>query len=194
MIRFLCPSCGFSLSAPDDCAGRTSKCSKCGIAVTIPPAHPAPTLSVPEVVPIKEQDSPLTPCSACGRNIAKEAASCPNCGAPNKWVHPEIVRFYQSIKMFNFRPSIQFNYEKFVLVGVDQRSNNDAKSISNLVNSFGVIAPMNLSGLATIVGVRAGQSWVSEWAKRKIKAFRIDFTRSPPSWSSTDDEYWLDVL
>ena len=152
-------------------------------------------LPVLEVLPVKEEEvSPLTPCTACGRSIAKEAATCPNCGAPNKWFHPEIVRFYQSISEFEFGPSVQFTYEKFVLCGVDQRAHKDAQSLANLAGSFGVIAPMNLSGLATIVGVRAGQEWANEWARKKIKAFRIDFTHSPPSWSSTDDAYWRDVM
>src|SRR5262249_3394762 len=36
MIRFACPSCGFSLSAPDDCAGRASRCRQCGRPVIVP--------------------------------------------------------------------------------------------------------------------------------------------------------------
>jgi hypothetical protein len=158
-------------------------------------------LPVPEVLPVKEElpakeeeVSPLTTCTACRKSIAKEASICPNCGSPNKWVHPEIVRFYESISQFDFEPSIQITYEKFVLAGVDQGAHKDAQSLANLANSFGVIAPMNISGLATIAGVRAGQSWANEWARKKIKAFRIDFTYSPPSWSSTDDEYWYDIM
>jgi hypothetical protein len=157
-------------------------------------------LPIPEVLPVevkvlpREEDSPLTPCSACGRSIAKEVATCPNCGAPNKWVHPEIVRFYQSIRRFDFGPSVQLTYEKFVLCGIDQRAHQDAQYLANLANSIGVIAPMNLSGLGTMLAVRGGQQWVSEWARKKVKAFRIDFSYSPPSWASTDDEYWCDVM
>ncbi len=39
MIRFACPKCGRTLSAPDECAGLTGKC-KCGQPVTIPRSSP----------------------------------------------------------------------------------------------------------------------------------------------------------
>jgi hypothetical protein len=40
MIRFACPSCSFALSAPEDCAGRQSKCRQCGSVVSIPQRVP----------------------------------------------------------------------------------------------------------------------------------------------------------
>ncbi len=54
----------------------------------------------------EEEVSPLTRCTACTRSIAKAAVVCPNCGAPNKWLHPEIVRFFQSISQLYFRPDM----------------------------------------------------------------------------------------
>jgi len=36
-LRFSCPKCGSALSAPEDCAGRSSKCRACGQPVTVPP-------------------------------------------------------------------------------------------------------------------------------------------------------------
>ena len=47
MIRFTCPLCGMQLSAPEDCAGRVSKCRACGQPVTIPPAIPTSTKPAP---------------------------------------------------------------------------------------------------------------------------------------------------
>jgi hypothetical protein len=38
MMRFACPTCHFHLSAPEECAGRVSRCRQCGGAVTVPPA------------------------------------------------------------------------------------------------------------------------------------------------------------
>jgi hypothetical protein len=35
-LRFSCPKCGYKLSAPVDCAGRSSKCRACGQPVTVP--------------------------------------------------------------------------------------------------------------------------------------------------------------
>jgi DNA-directed RNA polymerase subunit RPC12/RpoP len=141
-----------------------------------------------------EDYGPLISCPACGRALAKEAVSCPGCGAPNRWVHPEIVRFYNSIRQFHFPNLIQCNYEKYVLTGVDQRFSQNAQDIAALTNSFGVLAPLNIGGLAMIAGVHFGRIQVQEWARKRIKAFRIDFAYSPPAWSSTDDAYWSAVM
>src|SRR5882724_1447329 len=35
-LRFPCPKCGHALSAPEGCAGRSSKCQACGQPVTVP--------------------------------------------------------------------------------------------------------------------------------------------------------------
>lgn len=46
-LRFSCPKCGTELSAPEDCAGRVSKCRACGQAVTVPPTIPTSTKPAP---------------------------------------------------------------------------------------------------------------------------------------------------
>ncbi len=57
MIRFPCPACGASLSAPDAAAGRNSNCTGCRAAVTVPVvATPAPVQRV--VVNVPESDQP----------------------------------------------------------------------------------------------------------------------------------------
>ncbi|GEM_PF-5191331 len=46
MIRFSCSSCGVAASAPEDCAGRTTKCRNCGQSITVPRpklANPPPS-------------------------------------------------------------------------------------------------------------------------------------------------------
>jgi hypothetical protein len=43
MIRFRCPRCGLLLSAPDECAGRSSRC-RCGTPVVIPSANTPPSV------------------------------------------------------------------------------------------------------------------------------------------------------
>jgi hypothetical protein len=40
MLRFSCPQCGSSLCAPEECAGRTTKC-RCGHPITVPAASVA---------------------------------------------------------------------------------------------------------------------------------------------------------
>jgi hypothetical protein len=38
MIRFACPSCGQPASAPEDCAGRSTRCRNCSCPITVPHA------------------------------------------------------------------------------------------------------------------------------------------------------------
>src|SRR5438552_1828155 len=40
MLRFACLTCQSPVSAPEDCAGRTTRCPECGHPITVPtPAH-----------------------------------------------------------------------------------------------------------------------------------------------------------
>jgi DNA-directed RNA polymerase subunit RPC12/RpoP len=39
-IRFICPSCGRPLVSKDEKAGKSSKCPKCGSAITVPSKGP----------------------------------------------------------------------------------------------------------------------------------------------------------
>ncbi len=51
-LRFACPACGFSLSAPVDCAGRSSRCRKCGQPLVVPqPAQKHPKKDPPPAPP-----------------------------------------------------------------------------------------------------------------------------------------------
>lgn len=206
-LRFWCPHCAYQLSAPVECAGRTSRCRGCGNPVTVPAADDEPltglvldddipeAVLVPVVFPVEnENDEPLTACTACEHRIAKKAATCPSCGAPNEWVHGQIVRFFRSAEQFRFAQSIRLSAEKFVLTGVDDKAGSGERALANLANSFSVRVPFSAHGLVTMIGVQGGQAWANEWAKKKVKAFRVDFSTSPPGWSSTDDSYWFDVM
>lgn len=68
MIRFACPRCGMQLSAPEDCAGRSSKCRQCGQPVTVPaqrlPARqPVPVAVLPPAaIPVHPQPPAPDPC------------------------------------------------------------------------------------------------------------------------------------
>jgi WD40 repeat protein len=59
MIRFFCPRCKAAACAPDDCAGRTSKCRQCGRPLTVPAARKPPaTPHVPPPVRIPRAPKP----------------------------------------------------------------------------------------------------------------------------------------
>ena len=50
MITCNCPSCGLKLAVPDEYAGQTGACKKCGARITVPPlaGAPPPIASAPE--------------------------------------------------------------------------------------------------------------------------------------------------
>src|SRR5262249_33954597 len=49
-----CPRCGMQLSAPEECAGRSTKCRGCGQTVTVP----WPAAAAPAQVPVAKQPPP----------------------------------------------------------------------------------------------------------------------------------------
>jgi hypothetical protein len=222
MIRFYCANCQKALKAPKNAAGRKTKCPGCGQSIQVPLAVPpvrfpkSEALSanpILEVLPVLDEEtntdelqrpipevievssvSRLIPCSECGRSIAKEAAACPGCGAPNKWAHPEIRRFLRCLHRFDHLPRFNIHWERYVLAGVDEASHRTAQRTCNTVGSFGILAPISVTGLVTLAGFHVGSQLLQGWATRRVKAFRIDFRTSPPIWASTDDDWWSEIL
>jgi predicted RNA-binding Zn-ribbon protein involved in translation (DUF1610 family) len=103
-ISFQCPQCGKKLKAPDEAAGKSSKCPGCGGAVTCPePIYDAEVLDASEkpssahdpyadldddkpygVVNPQPGEDPAgesrRPCPMCGEMILANAAKCRYCG------------------------------------------------------------------------------------------------------------------
>jgi predicted RNA-binding Zn-ribbon protein involved in translation (DUF1610 family) len=98
-ISFSCPQCGKKLKAPDDAAGKSSKCPGCGSAVTCPepvydaelvdPAHgpnPFDDLDGGEAYAVTAEPAEAPPgearkpCPMCGEMIVATAAKCRFCG------------------------------------------------------------------------------------------------------------------
>ena len=95
MIRIQCSNCGAKLKAPDEAAGKTTKCPKCGSSVSIvEPVYDAEPLSdagppadvyglddpAPALAPKESGTEPRKPCPMCGEMIVASAAKCRFCG------------------------------------------------------------------------------------------------------------------
>jgi hypothetical protein len=193
--RVLCPKCGNNLQIPGLAIVVQPTINSLPTCATLSPQVPdnnraeSTANEILDLVPANDEDAgPLTPCAACGRSIAKQAVTCPGCGAPNTWTHSEILRFYRSIHRFKFESSVKLEYHKYLLTGVDHKESAHAESIAALANRIGIIG-----SLGDVVAADFGRQWLNQWARRKIKAFRIDFATLPPTWDSTDDEWWIDV-
>lgn len=83
-----CPSCGQQANAPDDAAGKRTKCPKCSTPFDIPPARSdevLPAEEVPEPTPHFKTPGVHFPCFYCGTEIRANAADehrhvyCPIC-------------------------------------------------------------------------------------------------------------------
>lgn len=149
--------------------------------------------------PTAEDASPLTGCGVCGGQIAKEAQQCPKCGAPNRWLHPEIARFVGRLSKFR-RSYDGFEVETrgYQLLGRSTRQKQFLDYAANAVGSLGFRGPLSLGGLASVLGASIGKQYAAQAlrdaAGRGFHAFAFDFRRTPPTWSTTDDEFWEDVL
>ena len=105
MIPVECPNCKSQLKAPDEAAGRTAKCKKCGSPITIPRVaasnvdKPNPNAMIPSrqleiktsapppivrgVLEPKKTlvpTNPTTNCAFCGEEVLASAKKCKHCG------------------------------------------------------------------------------------------------------------------
>lgn len=211
MIAFTCPGCTKAFSVKDDFAGRKTKCPKCHAVLLVPTLIPTP--APPRVpAPAKTAAPKLMRCNACGQEMARAAAACPKCGAPNNWVHPEIERFLNSIGQFDHMPPFDVNWDRFIL-----RGTAEVKRGAHALGDFGgkamavgllsmllgaflpgtlgilvpwIIGPLGLfGGLVLILVSSLGNYKASDF----VVTFTVDFSQSPPRWQSDDDEFWKDV-
>ncbi len=144
------------------------------------------------------QDSPLTVCKACGQKIAKEAASCPGCGAPNHWTHPRIVHFLRRRHLFNHIPNFTVEARGYVLAGKSTRPKQFLDVAADAVGGLSLHGPLTGRGILKLLGLSIGATYTSDALRRKAgrgqQVFVIDFRHGQPIWQSTDDEFCADVM
>jgi predicted Zn finger-like uncharacterized protein len=150
--------------------------------------------------PTPQAVSKLTGCFACGREIAKEAATCPGCGAPNRYLHPEILRFQSGLSRFHHLNRFQHQARADVLAGWSEEVQGVlAGMASHWINSLGFTS---LGGGLSGAGQLARASLIQgsavgildHFRAKGTKAFVVNFGFDPPIWQSTDDAYWGDVV
>ena len=79
MIRFACPGCTSTFSVPDEQAGQSGACDKCGVRFLIPAPLTAPA-EAPPPLPVDEP-TPQPRESESKRDASPEVRKCPTCEA-----------------------------------------------------------------------------------------------------------------
>jgi hypothetical protein len=171
--------------------------------------------------PSKEAQIAMIECRVCHKRIAANAVTCPACGAPNSWLHPEILRFSQAIKEVNFLPArSQVSWRAYRVWGSGftkppGQNTGLAKShpmnwgpklmiagvLLGLLGGFNGGNPFTLSIasiilliglLGSLVGMLSDTVPVDVAVDRPV-SFELDFAYTPPKWSCTDEQYWAGV-
>jgi hypothetical protein len=124
--------------------------------------------------------------------------TCPHCGKPNHWTHPEIRRFLKHKNRFVSVPNLQAKGKGYVLVGRSTRDKGIIDRVAGAVGSVGFFGPATLRGFGKIVAFSVGAGYLSRFLSQVAgpngQAFTIDFRTTPPAWNSTDDYYWSEVM
>lgn len=212
-ITLTCPSCSTKLRGPDGAAGRRVSCPKCKKPIYVPAATPSDDdgtipLASPygQTTPGASSVQNLIPCAACGHQIAPAAASCPQCGNPNRYVHPEIQRFVNAAQSFRHMPQFHYKVDGFVLSGWASAQKGAVKTSSQgiklvlaavLIGMFGTAIPplLPIAGLLLVIGFILHSSTIFSGVQPTdyFTRFSIDFNQVPPKWQSDDDAYWKEI-
>lgn len=232
-IRFSCVHCGKSIKVKTDLAGREGKCPGCGAKIRVPTvedatldwlgaSQPVRVLSpvsavtaramVPSDVEEYELAAPvatgnkLIPCKTCGTSIAKNAKTCPKCGAPNEWRHPEVQRFIENYSRIQVPSACNFNWNAETVSGfasVNRGAGGVGMKlviIAALVAMFlgGSIAGpifMLIAGVMVFIGIAL--MLISMLGPHNpadsMVEFSMDFSGPTPRWTSNDDKFWSGV-
>jgi len=136
--------------------------------------------------------------------MATTADSCPNCGARNTWLHPEIERFRKGFEQIKDRPECKVHWDRVSMWGQADVERGVSRltvfSLSCLV--LGLFQVVLVGGYWSLLGgVLLFVGFVTLLVRvlfppKKLPTFvtfRVDFSTSPPEWTSNDEEYWRPI-
>lgn len=146
---------------------------------------PAEPVSAPRSVALRD-------CSACGHSIAISAAACPQCGAPNEFVHPLVTEFKS--RKFNDAPLFEFEVTGTTISGKSHSAKDKLEAIIGVLCISSVILFFIFPWLATFVFAGFLIS-VGIWlfASSHEETFSVDLSQEKPRWSSSNDAFWSSV-
>lgn len=203
ILRFNCNNCGKTLKVDRKHVGKSLPCPVCQKPVLITEMTDPEPVDIKIVTKEPSTEGDLIPCGMCGATIAKTANACPTCGAPNRWIHPQVERFIENAQQF--RTPAEFQYQcdretvsgramvqrgsfhlgsKLLIAGILLTAIGGATRLGPI--AIGIGGPMALIGL--VMSAVGAMSPMKE--SDTVVRFSIDFSGPTHVWRSTDDEFF----
>jgi len=143
-----------------------------------------------------------TTCGTCEKQIAIDAATCPACGALNKYVHPCVARFMNEEVRFAEMPRFAATHDKFRVMGqMDNPKTTKSLKTMQIGLIVGLVAIVlcfldmgwGVSMMLIAVGIGAfGQIRGGVDTNTQLR-FQADFSSGRLNWLSDDDKIWAPV-
>ena len=223
-ISITCTSCDTQLKAPEKASGRSIPCPKCKAVLTVPHIIMAKAVVAPNPPthnnPANSESTTLTPCRTCQRQIAATAHSCPGCGAPNGWIHPDVDRFLKNLDKIKLPASFKHDSTKTGVHGTAKiLTPGPASQWFLIAGGLGILLIVISLALSNYLGVNMRSTSTSTFfslsngstltftgglilivlaaalrnAAFQQRWFKIDLSMTPPTWESNDDEFWKPI-
>ena len=130
----------------------------------------------------------VIPCGACISEVSHLAETCPKCGHPNDWVHPQIKKFLSIKDNAGTKGYFNYTHDKLRL---------QCKADGSLpwwywVGLVGLVVFINAS---IVVAFIAGLVWTCiGFACKRHKILNIDFSQEKPVIENNDKAFWDGLL
>jgi hypothetical protein len=162
-------------------------------------------------------DTKTLNCGTCNKEISKLANACPNCGAPNDWVHPSVADFMANLNDYKEMPEFQAYSDKTSATGISNKPSGPA------LGALCFIAGVLILGLVAVLAfdsfyqykiqlVMAVGLWIAKlplinleilgfvllyggyhFSVNSVVRFDADFKDGTFKWTSNDDKFWAEV-
>lgn len=132
----------------------------------------------------------LIECTTCHEPVARLAAACPKCGAPNTWVHPAIAKLIAGAATIGTVRPFNFTYTKTAING--QTASYTPSWAWALIAAFLVMGA--IAFLANSWGWLAICAFAAAFTKtgtQRFQSFSADLQAG--TWTSTDEYFWAPV-
>lgn len=159
-----------------------------------PPSDLPERLSVPHLDrAVRTGPNTTTPhliaCQACAHMIGPQAETCPQCGSPNEWMHPQVKKIMDGASQLGVERRFMYWGKGAEVWGESVYHSPLAVIGVVVVFCLGLISGLFSSFFGPIVG---GVLSVVVWrGTAKTDTFKANLLKQ--EWTSTNDKFWAPV-